>query len=86
MDIVSDAGASCEGSPHRPVQANGGLAGETGRRMFVLRYVQPGLAGLIDGSVSTLAPLFAAAFATQNNHKTLLVGLAASIGAGSAWA
>jgi erythrin-vacuolar iron transport family protein len=47
-----------------------------------LRYVQPGLAGLIDGSVSTLAPLFAAAFATHNNWQTFLVGLAASIGAG----
>jgi erythrin-vacuolar iron transport family protein len=52
------------------------------RRMFVLQYVQPGLAGLMDGSVSTLAPLFAAAFATQNNWETFLVGLAASIGAG----
>ena len=48
----------------------------------MLQYVQPGLAGLIDGSVSTLAPLFAAAFATQNNWATFLVGLAASIGAG----
>jgi erythrin-vacuolar iron transport family protein len=51
-------------------------------RQFVLTYVQPGLAGLIDGSVSTLAPVFAAAFATQNNHETFLIGLAASIGAG----
>lgn len=51
-------------------------------RAFVLRYVQPGLAGLIDGSVSTLAPIFAAAFATQANGPTFLVGLAASIGAG----
>ena len=51
-------------------------------RAFVLRYVQPGLAGLIDGSVSTLAPIFAAAFATHSNGATLLVGLAASIGAG----
>jgi erythrin-vacuolar iron transport family protein len=50
--------------------------------MFVLQYVQPSLAGLMDGSVSTLAPLFAAAFATHNNWKTFLVGLAASIGAG----
>jgi rubrerythrin len=55
---------------------------ETARRMFVLQYVQPGLAGLMDGSVSTLAPLFAAAFATQQNWPTFLVGLAASIGAG----
>lgn len=54
----------------------------TARQMFVLRYVQPGLAGLMDGSVSTLAPLFAAAFATHHNWQTFLVGLAASIGAG----
>jgi rubrerythrin len=56
--------------------------GKTAHRFFVLQYVQPGLAGLMDGSVSTLAPLFAAAFATQNNWSTLLVGLAASLGAG----
>ena len=55
---------------------------EAGRRLFVLRIVQPGLAGLMDGSVSTLAPLFAAAFATQSNADALKVGLAASIGAG----
>jgi rubrerythrin len=55
---------------------------ETARRMFVLQYVQPGLAGLMDGSVSTLAPLFAAAFATHKPWETFLVGLAASIGAG----
>ena len=54
----------------------------TNHRMFVLQYVQPGLAGLMDGSVSTLAPLFAAAFATHANWETFLVGLAASIGAG----
>jgi len=54
----------------------------TRRRVFVLQYVQPGLAGLMDGSVSTLAPLFAAAFATHQNWQTFLVGLAASIGAG----
>jgi rubrerythrin len=52
------------------------------RRLFVLQIIQPGLAGLMDGSVSTLAPLFAAAFATQNTWETFLVGLAASIGAG----
>ncbi len=51
-------------------------------RAFVLQYVQPALAGLIDGSVSTLAPIFAAAFATHSNWATLLVGLAASVGAG----
>lgn len=55
---------------------------ETARRMFMLQYVQPGLAGLMDGSVSTLAPLFAAAFATHDSWSTFLVGLAASIGAG----
>ncbi len=54
----------------------------TRQRMFVLQYVQPGLAGLMDGSVSTLAPLFAAAFATHHNWETFLIGLAASIGAG----
>jgi rubrerythrin len=55
---------------------------ETQRRIFVLQIVQPGLAGLMDGSVSTLAPIFAAAFATHNTKETLLVGLAASVGAG----
>jgi rubrerythrin len=55
---------------------------ETQRRMFVLQYVQPGLAGLMDGSVSTLAPLFAAAFATHSTWETFLVGMAASVGAG----
>ncbi|MGJ8582638.1 MAG: iron exporter MbfA [Marinosulfonomonas sp.] len=51
-------------------------------RQFVLTWVQPGLAGLMDGSVSTLAPIFAVAFATQDTATTFLVGLAASIGAG----
>jgi rubrerythrin len=55
---------------------------ETSRRMFLLQYVQPGLVGLMDGSVSTLAPLFAAAFATHSPWATFLVGLAASVGAG----
>jgi erythrin-vacuolar iron transport family protein len=52
------------------------------RRQMILTYIQPGLAGLMDGSVSTLAPIFAAAFATGNTWNTFLVGLAASIGAG----
>lgn len=52
------------------------------RQMFVLQVIQPGLAGLMDGSVSTLAPLFAAAFATKNSWPTFLVGVAASVGAG----
>jgi rubrerythrin len=55
---------------------------ETSRRLFVLRFIQPGLAGLMDGSVSTLAPVFAAAFATGRTWDTFVVGLAASIGAG----
>ena len=55
---------------------------EARRRAFVLQVVQPGLAGLMDGSVSTLAPLFAAAFATHSTWETFLVGLAASVGAG----
>jgi len=52
------------------------------RRLFVLQIVQPGLSGLMDGSVSTLAPVFAAAFATKSSHAAFLVGLAASLGAG----
>ncbi len=52
------------------------------RRQFILTWVQPGLAGLMDGSVSTLAPIFATAFATQDTWTTFLVGLAASVGAG----
>ena len=55
---------------------------EGARRQFVLTWVQPGLAGLMDGSVSTLAPIFATAFATQDPWTTFQVGLAASIGAG----
>ena len=68
-DAIADAGAIDEEA-------------ETERRQFLLTYVQPGLAGLIDGSISTLAPVFAAAFATQNTWETFLIGLAASIGAG----
>lgn len=52
------------------------------RKQFLLTYVQPGLAGLMDGSISTLAPIFAAAFATGNTWTTFLVGLSASVGAG----
>ncbi|HEX6466809.1 MAG TPA: ferritin family protein [Terriglobales bacterium] len=55
---------------------------EANRRLFVLQIVQPGLAGLMDGSVSTLAPVFAAAFATRNTWDAFVVGLAASLGAG----
>src|SRR5881394_3930397 len=64
--------------------ASGALGHErdAARRLFVLRFIQPGLAGLMDGSVSTLAPLFAAAFATSNTLATFKVGLAATVGAG----
>lgn len=55
---------------------------ETSRRTLLLQVVQPGLSGLIDGSISTLAPIFAAAFATQSTHDAFLVGLAASVGGG----
>jgi len=55
---------------------------EATTRTFVLRIVQPGLAGLLDGSVSTLAPLFATAFVTQSSHQAFLVGMAAATGAG----
>ncbi len=55
---------------------------KTQQRQFLLTYIQPGLAGLMDGSVSTLAPIFATAFATQDTATTFLVGLAASVGAG----
>jgi hypothetical protein len=59
-----------------------GTAATQQRRAFVLGVVQPGLAGLMDGSISSLAPLFAAAFATHNSHTAFLVGLATAIGAG----
>lgn len=54
----------------------------TSHRQFILTWVQPGLAGLMDGSVSTLAPIFATAFATHDTWTTFLVGMAASVGAG----
>lgn len=65
------------------------LAGQAARpevsekeRRFVLRYIQPGLAGLMDGSVSTLAPIFAVVFATHNTHFAFVTGLSAAVGAG----
>jgi len=69
------------GDEHTPaeVKAEEDLAA---RRQLVLTFVQPGLAGLMDGSVSTLAPIFAAAFATQDTWQTFLVGMSASVGAG----
>jgi rubrerythrin len=55
---------------------------QASKKLFILQIIQPGLAGLMDGSVSTLAPVFAAAFATRNTWAAFLVGLAASVGAG----
>ena len=68
-------------SEHLPPDARAAESAEA-HRQFVLTWVQPGLAGLMDGSVSTLAPIFAAAFATGDTWQTFLVGLAASVGAG----
>ncbi|HMQ93876.1 MAG TPA: ferritin family protein [Amaricoccus sp.] len=69
------------GHAHTPEEIRDEEA-ESERRQFLLTFVQPGLAGLMDGSVSTLAPIFAAAFATGDTWQTFLVGLSASIGAG----
>ena len=66
---------------HLPPEARAAEDAKAHREM-VLTWVQPGLAGLMDGSVSTLAPIFAAAFATGDTWQTFLVGLAASVGAG----
>lgn len=87
LDMLAAAEQSHESLAHRLEMTHvpGKVKGEeraTERRQFILTYVQPGLAGLMDGSVSTLAPIFAAAFATQNTWQTFLVGLSASIGAG----
>ena len=58
------------------------LSHEERHRQFILQVIQPGLAGMMDGSVSTLAPIFATAFATNNTHTVFVVGLAAALGAG----
>jgi erythrin-vacuolar iron transport family protein len=67
---------------HRGAAPSLGPSAADQRRAFVLSVVQPGLAGLMDGSISSLAPLFAAAFATRDSHTAFLVGLATAIGAG----
>jgi len=72
-DRLDEARLGASGREHEKDEAH---------RQFVLTYVQPGLAGLMDGSVSTLAPVFAAAFATGSTWQTFLVGLAAAVGAG----
>lgn len=88
--LLGDLAAAEAGHSHRAAQLERTHLAEDAReqedeqahRQFVLTWVQPGLAGLMDGSVSTLAPIFATAFATHNTHTTLLVGLAAAVGAG----
>ena len=69
-------------APATPPPQDAGTPESAERRRFILQVVQPGLAGLMDGSVSTLAPLFAAAFATKETGPTFKVGLAAALGAG----
>ncbi|ORE97776.1 iron exporter MbfA [Aurantimonas sp. 22II-16-19i] len=88
--LLGDLAAAERDHEHRAEElAEQNLGGEsretedkTARRQMILTLVQPGLAGLMDGSVSTLAPIFATAFATRDPHTTLLVGLAAAVGAG----
>ena len=80
--IPAGPGAPVSAAPVALSHSHGGFAaGAAEDNSFLLKVVQPGLVGLMDGSVSTLAPLFAAAFATQNHTTTLLVGLAAAVGA-----
>jgi erythrin-vacuolar iron transport family protein len=69
-------------TPERQPRSEREQESRTARQLFVLQVIQPGLAGLMDGSVSTLAPLFAAAFATRNPMDAFIVGMAASVGAG----
>ncbi|MBP0617238.1 iron exporter MbfA [Jiella mangrovi] len=88
--LLGDLAAAERAHEHRAEElTKANLGGETreaedrtARRQMILTLVQPGLAGLMDGSVSTLAPIFATAFATRDPHTTLLVGLAAAVGAG----
>ena len=88
--LLGDLAAAEAGHQNTAVDLAGALLDErsltdenaTARRQFILTWVQPGLAGLMDGSVSTLAPIFATAFATQDTWTTFLVGVAASVGAG----
>lgn len=88
--LLGDLAAAEQGHEHRAHELEAEHLGADAKdeedraahRQFILTWVQPGLAGLMDGSVSTLAPIFATAFATQNTHTTLLVGLAAATGAG----
>ena len=79
---IATKSSPSKSTPNKPPPARWHTRRRTRGGLFVLRFVQPGLAGLMDGSVSTLAPLFAAAFATGNTQATFKVGLAASVGAG----
>jgi len=74
--------AGAAASEHRGAAESVAPSASEQQRAFVLSVVQPGLAGLMDGSISSLAPLFAAAFATRDSHTAFLVGLATAIGAG----
>jgi rubrerythrin len=74
--------ASAALEPDRQPRSEKEEEAHVARQLFVMQVIQPGLVGLMDGSVSTLAPLFAAAFATRSTMSTFLVGLAASVGAG----
>lgn len=88
--LLGDLAAAERKHEHRAESLkDAALSGEVGheeddkaKRQFILTWVQPGLAGLMDGSVSTLAPIFATAFATQSTTTTFTVALAASVGAG----
>lgn len=87
--LLGDLAAAEAGHDHKAGELTAALPTDakeaedhSARRQFILTWVQPGLAGLMDGSVSTLAPIFATAFATQDSHTTLLVGTAAAVGAG----
>jgi hypothetical protein len=79
---TQDTSAAAQRPSVPEVELNESSKSELKRKMFVLQIIQPGLAGLMDGSVSTLAPVFAAAFATRSSFYAFLVGLAASLGAG----
>lgn len=85
-DLAAEEAKHSERAGELEEEVSTGAAGaheeEAHRRLFLLQVVQPGLAGLMDGSVSTLAPVFAAAFATKSSWDAFLVGVAASVGAG----
>jgi hypothetical protein len=80
-DVLDHLRVANDALDDRPLPAPGAAATEQ-QRAFVLSVAQPGLAGLMDGSISSLAPLFAAAFATHDSRTAFLVGLATAIGAG----